>query len=42
MTMASAIAVVMGVCQLVGLALVLGLRSRMAATGVATVGAGKR
>jgi len=42
MTMASAIAVVMGVCQLLGLALVLALRSRMAATGVATVGAGKR
>jgi putative spermidine/putrescine transport system permease protein len=42
MTMASAIAVVMGFCQLVGLALVLGLRSRMAATGVATVGVGKR
>lgn len=42
MSMASSIAVVMGACQLVGLAVVLVLRSRMAATGVATVGAGKR
>jgi putative spermidine/putrescine transport system permease protein len=42
MTMASAIAVVMGICQLLGLAVVLALRSRMSATGVATVGAGKR
>jgi putative spermidine/putrescine transport system permease protein len=42
MAMASAIAVVMGLCQLVGLAVVLGLRARMAATGIATVGAGKR
>ncbi len=42
MSAASAIAVVMGVCQLVGLAVVLLLRSRMAATGVATLGAGKR
>jgi putative spermidine/putrescine transport system permease protein len=42
MTMASAIAVVMGICQLLGLAVVLALRSRMRATGVATVGAGKR
>ena len=42
MAMASAIAVVMGLCQLVGLAAVLGLRARMAATGIATVGAGKR
>jgi hypothetical protein len=32
----------MGICQLLGLALVLALRSRMRATGVATVGAGKR
>jgi len=42
MSMASAIAVIMGACQLVGLIVVLLLRSRMAATGVATVGAGKR
>jgi len=42
MSMASAIAVVMGSCQLLGLALILVLRRRMAATGVATVGAGKR
>lgn len=42
MSMASAIAVVMGACQLLGLAVVLALRGRMAATGVATVGAGKR
>jgi putative spermidine/putrescine transport system permease protein len=42
MSMASAIAVIMGACQLTGLGVVLGLRSRMAATGVATVGAGKR
>jgi putative spermidine/putrescine transport system permease protein len=42
MSMASAIAVIMGACQLVGLVVVLLLRSRMAATGVATVGAGKR
>jgi putative spermidine/putrescine transport system permease protein len=42
MAMASAIAVVMGLCQLLGLAVVLGLRARMAATGVATLGAGKR
>ena len=42
MSMASAIAVVMGACQLVGLAVVLALRGRLAATGVATVGAGKR
>jgi putative spermidine/putrescine transport system permease protein len=42
MSMASAIAVVMGLCQLLGLAIVLGLRGRLAATGVATVGAGKR
>jgi len=42
MSMASAIAVVMGGCQLIGLALILVLRRRMAATGVATMGAGKR
>jgi len=42
MSMASAIAVVMGLCQLLGLAIVVGLRGRLAATGVATVGAGKR
>jgi putative spermidine/putrescine transport system permease protein len=42
MSMASAIAVVMGACQLVGLAAILLLRARLAATGVATVGAGKR
>jgi putative spermidine/putrescine transport system permease protein len=42
MPMASAIAVVMGGCQLVGLAVILFLRQRMPATGVATVGAGKR
>jgi len=42
MSMASAIAVVMGGCQLLGLALILVMRRRMAATGVATVGAGKR
>jgi putative spermidine/putrescine transport system permease protein len=42
MSMASAIAVVMGACQLVGLALILVLRRRLAATGVATMGAGKR
>ncbi len=42
MSMASAIAVVMGVCQLAGLAVILFLRRRMAGTGVATMGAGKR
>ena len=42
MSMASAIAVVMGLCQLLGLAIVVLLRGRLAATGVATVGAGKR
>src|SRR2546425_1027491 len=42
MAMASAIAVVMGGCQLLGLGLILVIRRRMAATGVATVGAGKR
>ncbi|MGH7319361.1 MAG: ABC transporter permease, partial [Candidatus Rokuibacteriota bacterium] len=42
MSMASSIAVIMGACQLVGLVVVLLLRSRMAATGIATVGAGKR
>src|SRR5882724_109495 len=42
MSMASAIAVVMGLCQLLGLAIVVGLRGRLAGTGVATVGAGKR
>jgi putative spermidine/putrescine transport system permease protein len=42
MSAASAIAVVMGACQLVGLAVVLVLRGRLAGTGVATVGAGKR
>jgi len=42
MSMASAIAVVMGGCQLAGLALILVLRRRMAGTGAATMGAGKR
>ncbi len=42
MSMASAIAVVMGLCQLLGLALVIVLRSRIRATGMATVGVGKR
>jgi len=42
MAMASAIAVVMGACQLVGLGVILVIRRRMAATGVATMGAGKR
>jgi putative spermidine/putrescine transport system permease protein len=42
MSMASAIAVVMGVCQLVGLLIVLLLRGQLAATGMATMGAGKR
>jgi putative spermidine/putrescine transport system permease protein len=42
MPMASAIAVVMGLCQLLGLAVVLALRSRAVATGMATVGVGKR
>ena len=42
MSMASAIAVVMGLCQLLGLAIVIVLRSRVAVTGVATVGVGKR
>jgi putative spermidine/putrescine transport system permease protein len=42
MSMASAIAVVMGACQLAGLALILFLRRRMAGTGVASLGAGKR
>jgi putative spermidine/putrescine transport system permease protein len=42
MPMASAIAVVMGGCQLAGLAVILFFRQRMSATGVATVGAGKR
>src|SRR5207247_9976766 len=42
MSMASAIAVVMGACQLVGLGVILVIRRRMAATGVATMGAGKR
>jgi putative spermidine/putrescine transport system permease protein len=42
MPMAAAIAVVMGVCQLAGLAVILFLRRRMAGTGVATMGAGKR
>ncbi len=42
MSMASSIAVIMGLCQLVGLAVVLLVRSRLAATGMATVGAGKR
>jgi len=42
MSLASAIAVVMGGCQLAGLALILVLRRRMAGTGVATMGAGKR
>src|SRR3989442_545794 len=42
MAMASAIAVVMGACQLVGLGVILVVRRPMAATGVATVGAGKR
>jgi putative spermidine/putrescine transport system permease protein len=42
MSMASAIAVIMGLCQLLGLAVVLLLRSRTVATGMATVGVGKR
>jgi putative spermidine/putrescine transport system permease protein len=42
MSMASAIAVIMGLCQLLGLAVVLSLRSRTVATGMATVGVGKR
>jgi len=42
MPMASAIAVVMGGCQLAGLAAILFFRQRMSATGVATMGAGKR
>jgi len=42
MSMASSIAVIMGLCQLVGLAVVLLVRSRLTATGMATVGAGKR
>jgi putative spermidine/putrescine transport system permease protein len=42
MSMASAIAVVMGLCQLLGLALVIVLRSRITATRMATVGVGKR
>ena len=42
MSMASAIAVIMGLCQLLGLAVVLALRSRTVATGMATVGVGKR
>jgi len=42
MSMASAIAVIMGLCQLLGLAVVLVLRSRTVATGMATVGVGKR
>src|SRR6266581_6384933 len=42
MAMASAITVVMGACQLVGLGVILVIRRRMAATGVATMGAGKR
>jgi hypothetical protein len=40
--MASAIAVLMGLCQLGGLAVILFLRQRMSATGVGTLGAGKR
>jgi putative spermidine/putrescine transport system permease protein len=42
MSMASAIAVIMGLCQLLGLAVVLGLRTRLTATGLATLGPGKR
>ncbi len=42
MSSASAIAVIMGACQLVGIAAILFLRSRMAAAGIATMGAGKR
>ena len=42
MSMASAIAVIMGLCQLLGLAIVVGLRGRLTATGVATLGTGKR
>jgi putative spermidine/putrescine transport system permease protein len=42
MPMASAIAVVMGGCQLAGLAVIFFFRQRMSATGVATMGAGKR
>lgn len=42
MSMASSIAVIMGLCQLLGLAVILLVRSRLTATGLATVGAGKR
>lgn len=42
MPMASAIAVVMGACQLAGLIPIFALRRRLRATGVATLGAGKR
>jgi putative spermidine/putrescine transport system permease protein len=42
MPSASAIAVIMGACQLVGIAAIVFLRSRMAAVGIATMGAGKR
>ena len=42
MSMASAIAVIMGLCQLLGLAIVVGLRGRLTATGIATLGTGKR
>ena len=42
MSMASAIAVVMGACQLVGLAVIVVLRQRLAGTGIATMGATKR
>jgi putative spermidine/putrescine transport system permease protein len=42
MSAASAIAIIMGLCQLGGLAVVMVVRSRLRGTGVATVGAGKR
>jgi putative spermidine/putrescine transport system permease protein len=42
MSMASSIAVIMGLCQLVGLAAILLVRSRLSAAGLATMGAGKR
>jgi putative spermidine/putrescine transport system permease protein len=42
MAMASAIAVVMGLCQLAGLVPIFALRHRLRATGIATLGTGKR
>jgi putative spermidine/putrescine transport system permease protein len=42
MSMASAIAVVMGLCQLAGLTVIVLWRRRLAGTAVATLGAGKR